>query len=177
MSYTFSRRDFMKYSALTAVAVAGAGMFTGCGSNPNRPTGKIGETLAPGKGICDATLKGGDDKPTYVNNVLTCKFKIYTKVSLQVSKQHFQIQVVDDAGNVTYYNSTNYTSLALDPDSLTDYDAKTTVEPTLTVTIPDLASAAKIQVVYLPKIVAAGKVNDAYSDIYATWEFTPDALV
>ena len=39
MSYTFSRRDFMKYSAVAAVAVAGSSMFTGCGSfsNPNRP--------------------------------------------------------------------------------------------------------------------------------------------
>ena len=40
MSYTFSRRDFMKYSAVAAVAVAGSSMFTGCGSfsNPNRPS-------------------------------------------------------------------------------------------------------------------------------------------
>ena len=38
MSYTFSRRDFMKYTALTAVAIAGSGMLTGC-SNPNRPVG------------------------------------------------------------------------------------------------------------------------------------------
>ena len=38
MSYTFSRRDFMKYTALTAVAVASAGMFTGCSGNPNQPT-------------------------------------------------------------------------------------------------------------------------------------------
>ena len=29
MSYTFSRRDFLKYSALTVVAVAGAGMLSG----------------------------------------------------------------------------------------------------------------------------------------------------
>ena len=27
MSYTFSRRDFLKYSAMTAVAVAGAGLI------------------------------------------------------------------------------------------------------------------------------------------------------
>ena len=40
MSYTFSRRDFMKYSAVAAVAVAGSSMFTGCStSNPNRPYG------------------------------------------------------------------------------------------------------------------------------------------
>ena len=54
MSYTFSRRDFMKYTALTAVAIAGSGMLTGC-SNPNRPVGTIGSTLKPGDGICEAT--------------------------------------------------------------------------------------------------------------------------
>ena len=43
MSYTFSRRDFMKYTALTAVAIAGSGMLTGCSlslihiSEPTRP--------------------------------------------------------------------------------------------------------------------------------------------
>ena len=44
MSYTFSRRDFMKYTALTAVAIAGSGMLTGC-SNPNRPVGKAGDNM------------------------------------------------------------------------------------------------------------------------------------
>ena len=53
MSYTFSRRDFMKYTALTAVAIAGSGMLTGC-SNPNRPVGKAGDTLKPGDGIPSA---------------------------------------------------------------------------------------------------------------------------
>ena len=50
MSYTFSRRDFMKYSAVAAVAVAGSSMFTGCGlfSNPNRPVGVAGSKLSPG---------------------------------------------------------------------------------------------------------------------------------
>ena len=38
MSYTFSRRDFLKYSALTVVAVAGAGMLSGCEiQDPNNP--------------------------------------------------------------------------------------------------------------------------------------------
>lgn len=51
MSYTFSRRDFLKYSALTAVAVAGAGLLTGCEiQDPNNPVIKklgYGTTLAP----------------------------------------------------------------------------------------------------------------------------------
>ena len=63
MSFTFSRRDFMKYTALTAVAIAGSGMLTGC-SNPNRPTGTVGSKLSPGDRICDATLKSA----TYTGN-------------------------------------------------------------------------------------------------------------
>ena len=84
MSYTFSRRDFMKYTALTAVAIAGSGMLTGC-SNPNRPVGKTGDTLKPGDGICEATLLNSAGKePSYnsATQTLTCNFKIVTKIEL-----------------------------------------------------------------------------------------------
>ena len=38
MSYTFSRRAFLKYSATTAVAVAGAGLLGGCEyQDPQQP--------------------------------------------------------------------------------------------------------------------------------------------
>ena len=30
MSFEFSRRNFMKYTAVAAVALAGANLFTGC---------------------------------------------------------------------------------------------------------------------------------------------------
>ena len=181
MSYTFSRRDFMKYSAVAAVAVAGSSMFTGCSliSNPNRPTGTIGSTLKPGSKICNATLLGGNDKPTYTNGVLTCKFKIYTQVSLQINIQHFQVQVIDKDDKVTYYNIDSGSTMSLVPNSNTDYPAGKTVEPTLTATIPNLTNpdaVKKIQVVYLPKLTAKGKLNDTFSDVYATWEFTPADL-
>lgn len=180
MSYTFSRRDFMKYTAVAAVAVAGSSMFTGCsfGSNPNRPVGKIGQTLKPGSKICNVTLLGDADKPTYVNNVLTCKFNIYTQVSLQINVQHFQVQVVDKDDKVTYYNIDSGSTMSLDPNSNTDYSAGKTVTPTLTATITNLTAdtVKKIQVVYLPKLTAKGKLTDTYSDVYATWEFTPADL-
>ena len=84
MSYTFSRRDFMKYTALAAAAVAVSGSLTGC-SNPNRPVGKTGDTLKPGSGICEATLlNSADKKPSYnsATHTLTCNFKIVTKIEL-----------------------------------------------------------------------------------------------
>ena len=41
MSYTFSRRAFLKYSAATAVAVAGAGLLGGCEyQDPQNPVSK-----------------------------------------------------------------------------------------------------------------------------------------
>ena len=117
MSYTFSRRDFMKYTALTAVAIAGSGMLTGC-SNPNRPTGTVGSKLSPGGNICDATLKSASYNP----DTLTCEFEIYTKVSLQVNQQHFQVNVTDADNKLhTYYQGVSgvtvvfASTLALEP--------------------------------------------------------------
>lgn len=180
MSYTFSRRDFMKYTAVAAVAVAGSSMFTGCsfGANPNRPVGKIGQTLKPGSKICNVTLLGDADKPTYADDFLTCKFNIYTQVSLQINVQHFQVQVVDKDDKVTYYNIDSGSTMSLDPNSNTDYSAGKTVTPTLKTKITNLTAdtVKKIQVVYLPKLTAKGKLTDTYSDVYATWELTPADL-
>ena len=99
MSYTFSRRDFMKYTALTAVAIAGSGMLTGC-SNPNRPVGKTGDTLKPGDGICEATvLKSAGKEPRYnrTTKTLTCEFEIYhqDRAAAGQPSSHFQVNVTD----------------------------------------------------------------------------------
>lgn len=83
MSYKFSRRDFLKYSALTAVAVAGAGLLSGCEiQDPNNPvyavgkSGSIGTTaaqlnLADENGALDGNFKlriaNGGDAPLYVD--------------------------------------------------------------------------------------------------------------
>ena len=56
MSYTFSRRAFLKYSAVTAVAVVGAGLLNGCEyQDPKNPVCK---TL-PGAITSDLQLKAG----------------------------------------------------------------------------------------------------------------------
>ena len=56
MSYTFSRRAFLKYSAATAVAVAGASLLGGCEyQDPKNPVCK---TL-PGAITSDLQLKAG----------------------------------------------------------------------------------------------------------------------
>lgn len=183
MSYTFSRRDFMKYSAVAAVAVAGSSMFTGCGSfsNPNRPTGTIGSTLKPGSKICDATLLGDTSKPVYnaADKSLTCKFKIYTRVGqLQVTGQHFQLNVTDADGKVIpYYTGVSGLTINVDKGSAAGLEQYKTVEPIVTFKgITDLTTAKSISVIYIPKIYAGGSISDSYSDIYATWTFEPKAI-
>lgn len=57
MSYVFSRRDFLKYSALTAVAVAGAGLLTGCEfQDPSNPMYEVGKKISIGNTTAQLTL-------------------------------------------------------------------------------------------------------------------------
>ena len=119
MSYTFSRRDFMKYSAVAAVAVAGSSMFTGCGSisNPNRPSatydpvngselsfgGKSGGILGFGGTADSQTLLVGA-KYVSVTNTLTLPFK-HVAVSQGASCKgySYQIDIIDKDGNYKSY--------------------------------------------------------------------------
>ena len=176
MSYTFSRRDFMKYTALAAAAVAVSGSLTGC-SNPNRPVGKTGDTLKPGSGICEATLLNSDGKkPIYdsATKTLTCNFKIVTKIELlEITDSHFQVDVTTAAGTKHYYyNTTPAPSLGATANPKAKKDSVT--EATLTLNL-DLSGATKVAVLYTPKHGATGEPNDSYNDIYGTWDIT-DAI-
>ena len=51
-----SRRSFLKVAGLSAVAVAGASMFTGCGVNNLFSTGVV-YSAKPGEGISDDLIK------------------------------------------------------------------------------------------------------------------------
>lgn len=176
MSYTFSRRNFMKYTALAAAAVAVSGSLTGC-SNPNRPVGKTGDTLKPGSGICEATLLNSDGKkPIYdsATKTLTCNFKIVTKIELlEITDSHFQVDVTTAEGTKHYYyNTTSKPSLGATANPKAKKDSVT--EATLTLNL-DLSGATKVAVLYTPKHAATGEPNDSYNDIYGTWDIT-DAI-
>lgn len=182
MSYTFSRRDFMKYSAVAAVAVAGSSMFTGCSlfSNPNRPVGVAGSKLSPGGKTCEVTLLNGDTtKPKYEGNVLTCNFTVKaTQPSLEVTESHFQVDVTIDGTTKSYYYTTNpagvTVTLANGTKSLAAGDSRS---PVLTVSgLQGLTSASKILVRYWPLNAAKNLPTDSYNDIYATWDIT-DVIV
>lgn len=109
MSYTFSRRDFLKYSAMTAVAVAGAGLLTGCEiQDPNNPVIKklgYGTTLGTTGGL----LKSVDTEGT--TGVFTFTVKNNSDAPLRMTPpiELFTVEVLDVKGNRKWNNNFNLT--------------------------------------------------------------------
>lgn len=109
MSYTFSRRDFLKYSALTAVAVAGAGLLTGCEiQDPNNPVIKklgYGTTLGTTGGLLKSVdTEGTDGVFTFtVKNNSDARLRMTTPIEL------FTVEVLDAKGNRKWNNNFNLT--------------------------------------------------------------------
>lgn len=189
MSYTFSRRDFMKYSAVAAVAVAGSSMFTGCGSfsNPNRPfgtynkdadckltfSGKSGGFLGIG-GTQDYLVlnKGG----SYTSNLGTLNLE-FTHFPISegtgITAPHYQLKYVTDDGN-HYVTSADGSLTSTGGDGL---EINKEAHAKVTVTIPtsvkaDVEKAKAVYIQYFPRHNALGKDNDTYGDVYATWDIT-----
>ncbi len=189
MSYTFSRRDFMKYSAVAAVAVAGSSMFTGCGSfsNPNRPfgtynkdadckltfSGKSGGFLGIG-GTQDYLVlnKGG----SYTSSSCTLNLE-FTHFPISegtgITAPHYQLKYVTDDGN-HYVTSADGSLTSTGGDGL---EINKEAHAKVTVTIPtsvkaDVEKAKAVYIQYFPRHNALGKDNDTYGDVYATWDIT-----
>lgn len=187
MSYTFSRRDFMKYSAVAAVAVAGSSMFTGCGSNPNRPfavynaaedsqlsfSGKSGGFLGFGGTKDYLVLKKGASY-TSVSRTLQLEFTHYPiSEGTGTSAPHYQLKYVTDDGN-RYVTSTNNNLTSDGGDGLEiNKESKVTVTVTIPENVKDAVENAKaVYIQYFPRHNALGKDNDTYGDVYATWDIT-----
>lgn len=189
MSYTFSRRDFMKYSAVAAVAVAGSSMFTGCGSisNPNRPygtytgedcqltfSGTTGGFFGIGGTKDHQTLKAN---ATYDGTTLTLPFE-HVAVSQGASCKgySYQIDIIDKDDKYKSYTNgsdcgSNKVSIS-DAGGCTGMEPLKTYTPTITVKNIDFTGVKKVAVRYFPRHNALGAQNDTYSDVYATWDIT-----
>ena len=188
MSYTFSRRDFMKYSAVAAVAVAGSSMFTGCGSisNPNRPSavynkaedsqlsfsGKSGGFFGIG-GTQDYLVlnKGGSYDST--SRTLKLEFTHYpVSEGTGAIASCYQLKYVTEDGN-RYVTSAN----GVVSDGGKGLKANEVAQVKVTVTIPaDVKAAVEgakaVYIQYFPRNNALGREDDTYGDVYATWEIT-----
>lgn len=186
MSYTFSRRDFMKYSAVAAVAVAGSSMFTGCGSisNPNRPfavynaaedsqlsfSGKSGGFLGFGGTQDYLVLKKG---ASYTPGTLKLEFTHYPiSQGTSAIASCYQLKYVTEDGN-HYVTSAN--GVASDSGKGLETNKETQVKVTVTIPADVTAAVEKAKAVYIqyfPRNNALGREDDTFSDVYATWEIT-----
>ena len=189
MSYTFSRRDFMKYSAVAAVAVAGSSMFTGCGSfsNPNRPfgtynkdadckltfSGKSGGFLGIG-GTQDYLVLNKGGSYTSSPGTLNLEFTHFPiSEGTGTTAPHYQLKYVTDDGN-HYVTSADGSLTSTGGDGL---EINKEAHAKVTVTIPtsvkaDVEKAKAVYIQYFPRHNALGKDNDTYGDVYATWDIT-----
>lgn len=186
MSYTFSRRDFMKYSAVAAVAVAGSSMFTGCGSisNPNRPfavynaaedsqltfSGKSGGFLGFGGTQDYLILKKG---ASYTSGTLKLEFTHYPiSQGTSAIASCYQLKYVTEDGN-HYITSAN--GVASDSGKGLETNKETQVKVTVTIPADVKAAVEKAKAVYIqyfPRNNALGREDDTFSDVYATWDIT-----
>ncbi len=179
MSYTFSRRDFLKYSAMTAVAVAGAGLLTGCEiQDPNNPVIKklgYGTTLGTTGGL----LKSVDTEGT--DGVITFTVKNSSDAPLRMTPPHelFTVEVLDAKGNRKWTNNFNLSIEAVPgadgkvPDILPQLPVRTVGE--YKVHVPDYAGYAPgpedtLEFTYIP--------NPAKSpELRMTWKILGADLV
>ena len=146
MSYTFSRRDFLKYSAMTAVAVAGAGLLTGCEiQDPNNPVIKklgYGTTLGTTGGL----LKSVDTEGTTGVFTFTVKNNSDAPLHMATPNERFVVKVLDKDGNSKWSNYFNLSIEAVQgadgkvPDILPELPARTVGE--YKVHVPDYAGHA-----------------------------------
>lgn len=97
MSFEFSRRNFMKYTAVAAVALAGASLFTGC-----KNSGDSYNLLKEGAGeltVLQVTAAMGkyDDKS-----------KKYTAPDITGTTIEFPMKITNNRTNPIYVNPTNF---------------------------------------------------------------------
>lgn len=106
MSYTFSRRAFLKYSAATAVAVAGASLLGGCEyQDPQNPVCK---TL-PGAITSDLQVIAGLRSMKIENGTCTLEVDIESARAnpIRLTTDFFSIAVKDSEDNQRYFSLNN----------------------------------------------------------------------
>lgn len=108
MSFEFSRRNFMKYTAVAAVALAGASLFTGC-----KDSGDSFNLLKEGAGeltVLQVTAAMGkyDDKS-----------KKYTAPAITdaTTTIEFPMKITNNRTNPIYVNPTNFKAVVYDKDN------------------------------------------------------------
>ncbi len=169
MSLTFSRRSFLKYTAVAAVAVAGSSLLTGCKDNPYQPTGTIGDKLSI---MGDFTLLS-NPAPKYENGKMTCTLVIEctSKRNLQVTPYCFQVDVYENDKEEKLLNTYRYDSASHNVDlekPTGDLKKDQKVQTELYCTGMNLANGNIVKIKYWPRAQASEGLL-GYTEAFATW--------
>lgn len=165
MSYTFSRRAFLKYSAATAVAVAGASLLGGCEyQDPKNPVCK---TL-PGAITSDLQVIAGLRSMKIENGTCTLEVDIESARAnpIRLTTDCLSIAVKDSEGKSRYF-SMNYGGVQiLDAENGRIEQKKPITIHLAVANFPELQDGDTVLFQYIPI-----RENSEYSMI---WEITKE---
>ena len=133
MSFAFSRRSFLKYTAVAAVAVAGASLFTGCKIDTSDSYNALRTTpgeltvlqVTAAMGTYDEASKSYTGPYGVTGTTITFPFKITNGRAnpIYVNPNNFKATVLDAEGKVILAKYTASNDLSLEP-SLCDTNLK-----------------------------------------------------
>ena len=165
MSYTFSRRAFLKYSAATAVAVAGASLLGGCEyQDPKNPVCK---TL-PGAIKSDLQVIAGLKSMKIENGTCTLEVDIESarQNPIPLDPYRFSLAVKDSEGNQRYLSMNNGGVQILDAENSRIEQKKPVTLHLAAANFPELKDGDTVLFQYIPI-----RENSEYSMI---WEITKE---
>lgn len=163
MSYTFSRRAFLKYSAATAVAVAGASLLGGCEyQDPQNPVCK---TL-PGAITSDLQVIAGLRSMKIENGTCTLEVDIESARAnpIRLTTDCFSIAVKDSEDNQRYFSLKNGGVQILDAENSRIEQKKPVTLHLAASNFPELQDGDTVLFQYIPI-----RDNSEYS---MNWEIT-----
>ena len=165
MSYTFSRRAFLKYSAATAVAVAGASLLGGCEyQDPQNPVSKelpsaIKSDLQVIAGLKSMKIEKG-----------TCTLEVDIESAranpIRLTEDCFSIAVKDSEDNQRYFSLSKGGVQILDAENLRIEQKKPITLHLAAANFPELQDGDTVLFQYIPI-----RENSEYS---MTWEITKE---
>lgn len=165
MSYTFSRRAFLKYSAATAVAVAGASLLGGCEyQDPQNPVCK---TL-PGAITSDLQVIAGLRSMKIENGTCTLEVDIESARAnpIRLTTDCFSIAVKDSEDNQRYFSLKNGGVQILDAENSRIEQKKPVTLHLAASNFPELQDGDTVLFQYIPI-----RENSEYS---TNWEITKE---
>lgn len=188
MSYTFSRRDFFKYSAAAAVAVAGMSLLGGCSTgDANNPTSTaVGTSLATLQVVATLQKENSNKEATdLANGIFKVKVENYRGNPLLLNPTNFTVSVrkkveeTDENGKTTEKTEDRYSSFAQGGVKLDDIENGTlgnNLSVELTVIAPNFVSTlGKLEVTDVVELKYCPITTSQYSGYSMTWRLSPDA--